>query len=269
MCASKRPRRPRRRGRSSVAGVLSTLAIELNPSLDVEALAVKYRTNRRMQIRDFLTDASARAIHDDLHELPWGLAYNDGATVHQLSPDRVSAMDDREGGRIMAGIQARARTEYQFLYAFFPTLAAYISPTSPRFRIFEFFEFVNSEPVLKFIRRLTGLDRIRWADGQATWYRPGHFLKGHTDEDPSTGRVAAYVMNLSPEWERDWGGFLQFFDSSDNIEEAFKPSFNTLNIFTIPQLHSVSMVSTYVQAERLAVTGWFRDDEPPAPIGKG
>jgi Rps23 Pro-64 3,4-dihydroxylase Tpa1-like proline 4-hydroxylase len=27
------------------------------------------------------------------------------------------------------------------------------------------------------------------------------------------------------------------------------------------------MVSTYVTAERLAVTGWFRDDEPPAPIG--
>ena len=245
------------------------MTIQLNPSLDAAALARDYAVKKRLQLHDFLDPASARSVVDALHELPWGLAYNDGATVHQVSPDRVAAMTDREGSQIMAGIQARARTQYQFLYAFFPTLAAYISPTSPRFRIFDFFEFLNSGPVLQFIRQLTGLDQIKWADAQATWYRPGHFLKGHTDEDPSTGRVAAYVMNLSSDWERDWGGFLQFFDSNDNIEQAFKPSFNTLNIFTIPQLHSVSMVSTYVQAERLAVTGWFRNDEPPAPIGKG
>jgi SM-20-related protein len=243
------------------------VTLQLNSALEAAALARDYAVRKRLQVREFLEPASAGAVHEWLHELPWGLAYNEGSTVHQLAPDRVAAMDGREGARIMAGIQERARAQYQFLYAFFPVLAAYISPTSPRFRIFEFFEFINSAPVLDFIRGLTGLDRIRWADAQATWYRPGHFLKAHTDEDPSTGRVAAYIMNLSPEWERDWGGFLQFFDGSDNIEQAFKPSFNTLNIFTIPQLHSVSMVSTYVTAERLAVTGWFRDDEPPAPIG--
>jgi Rps23 Pro-64 3,4-dihydroxylase Tpa1-like proline 4-hydroxylase len=38
-------------------------------------------------------------------------------------------------------------------------------------------------------------------------------------------------------------------------------------MFTVPQLHSVSMVSTYVTAERLAVTGWFRSDPRPGPIG--
>ena len=243
------------------------MTIQLNPSLDAAALARDYAVKKRLQLHDFLDPASARSVVDALHELPWGLAYNDGATVHQVSPDRVAAMTDREGSQIMAGIQARARTQYQFLYAFFPTLAAYISPTSPRFRIFDFFEFLNSGPVLQFIRQLTGLDQIKWADAQATWYRPGHFLKGHTDEDPSTGRVAAYVMNFSKDWERDWGGFLQFFDSSDNIEEAFKPSFNTLNIFTIPQHHSVSMVSSYVAEKRIAVTGWFRADDPPGPIG--
>lgn len=230
-------------------------------------MARDYAVRKRLQVPGFLEPASATSVLNALHELPWGLAYNEGDTVHQVSPDQVAAMDDREGSRIMAGIQERARKQYQFLYAFFPTLAAYISPNSPRFRIFEFFEFLNSEPVLDFVRRLTGLDQIRWADAQATWYRPGHFLKAHTDEDASTGRVAAYVMNLSQDWDRDWGGFLQFFDSRDNIEEAFRPSFNTLNIFTIPQLHSVSMVSTYVHSERLAVTGWFRIDNPPAPIG--
>ena len=81
------------------------------------------------------------------------------------------------------------------------------------------------------------------------------------------GGVAAVTATTgSPIWDRDWGGLLQFFDAEDNIEAAFKPSFNTLNIFTVPQHHSVSMVATYVQAQRLAVTGWFRSDEPPGPI---
>ena len=133
--------------------------------------------------------------------------------------------------------------------------------------MFDFYEFINAPETLEFVRKVTGLDNIRWADGQATWYKPGHFLKAHTDEEAATGRLAAYVMNLSPVWERDWGGFLQFFDARDNVEEAFKPGFNTLSIFTIPQHHSVSMVAPYVQAERMAVTGWFRSDEPIGPIG--
>lgn len=242
------------------------MAIELNPSLNPDQLAAEYKGRRRMQIRGFLTEQSARAVHDELQQLPWGLAYNDGANVVQMAPDRVAELDPREAARIMAGIQQRARSDYQFLYAFFPLLTAYFAPNSTRFGIFDFFEFINSPATLAFVRKVTGLANIRWADGQATWYKPGHFLKAHTDEESSTGRLAAYVMNLSPIWDRDWGGLLQFFDAEDNIEAAFKPSFNTLNIFTVPQHHSVSMVATYVQAQRLAVTGWFRSDEPPGPI---
>ncbi len=244
------------------------MAIELNPSLDPDALAAEYRGRRRMQIRDFLSEQSARAVYDELHQLPWGLVYNDGANVVQMAPDRVAELDGREAARIMAGIQERARSQYQFLYSYFPLLTAYFSPNSPRFGIFDFYEFINNPRTLALIRTVTGLDNIRWADGQATWYKPGHFLKAHTDEEAATGRLAAYVMNLSPTWERDWGGLLQFFDADDNVEQAFKPSFNTLNIFTIPQHHSVSMVATYVQAERMAVTGWFRSDSPPGPIGE-
>ena len=58
-----------------------------------------------------------------------------------------------------------------------------------------------------------------------------------------------------------------FLYAKDDVEQVFKPSFNTLNLFTVPQLHSVSMVANYVTAERLAVTGWFRVDDPPQPFG--
>jgi len=242
------------------------MTIKMNAALQSAALARDYAVKKRLQLPEFLEPASAHEVYESLHGLPWGMAYNDGSTVHQLSPEQIAAMDDRKADEITAGIQERARTEFQFLYAFFPILQAYTLPT--RYKIFDFLEFLNSSAVLDFMRGLTGIDQIRWADAQATWYRPGHFLRAHSDEDPGRGRLAAYVMNLSPVWDRDWGGLLQFFDASDNVEQAFKPSFNTLNIFTVPQLHSVSMVSTYVTTERLAVTGWFRSDEPPQPIGR-
>jgi Rps23 Pro-64 3,4-dihydroxylase Tpa1-like proline 4-hydroxylase len=243
------------------------VTIALNPALDAAALAPAYAERRRMQLRGFMTDDSARSVHDALEQVPWGMAFNDGPSVVQLSAEHLARLDSAEAAAMMAGIRERARTDYQFLYSFFPILTAYFSPEVPRLPIFDFYEFLNSAKTLDFIRTLTGLADIKWADGQATWFKPGHFLKAHTDQEAATGRVAAYVMNLAPVWERDWGGFLQFFDADDNVEAAFKPSFNTLNIFTIPQLHSVSMVSTYVAARRIAVTGWFRSDEPPGEIG--
>jgi len=243
------------------------VSVNLNPELDVNALATEYRKKRRGQIRNFLTQESAEQVHADLQQLPWAMAYNDGDSVVQLSAERLAQLGGDEAAQMMAGIRERARTQYQFLYSFFPILNAYFSSDAPHFAIFDFYEFINSAPVIEFIRRLTGLEDIQWADAQATWYKPGHFLKAHTDEQSREGRRAAYVMNLSPTWDRDWGGFLQFFDDNDNVDQAFKPSFNTLNILTIPQLHSVSMVSTYVNAQRLAVTGWFRSDLRPGPIG--
>lgn len=185
----------------------------------------------------------------------------------QLHAHMVEQLHDRQAAEIMQGIRERARTQYQFLYSFYPILTAYFSPQVRRHGIFDFYELINSEPALEMVRQVTGLSAIRWADAQATWFKPGHFLKAHTDEQHAEGRVAAYVMNMSVEWDRDWGGFLQFFGPDDNIERAFKPSFNTLNIFTIPMMHSVSMVSTYVSANRFAITGWFRSDQPPGQIG--
>ena len=245
------------------------MELSLNSALDVTSLAKRYREKGRIQIRDFLSTESAQGVLEELQSLPWGLAYNDGGRVVQLHADELARLGNREAADIMAGIRERARTDYQFLYAFYPVLTAYFSPAIERRPIFEFYEFMNSPAVLSLIREVTGLPGINWADGQATWYKPGHFLKAHTDEAPSESRLAAYVMNFSPQWDRDWGGFLQFFDSEGNIEHGIRPSFNALNLFTIPASHSVSMVSTYVTAKRISVTGWFRGDEPPGAIGDG
>ena len=108
-----------------------------------------------------------------------------------------------------------------------------------------------------FVRSITGDAAIRRANAQATRYRPGHFLRYHTDIDSSEGRRYAYVLNLTRGWQPDWGGLLQFVDDDGRIIDTFLPRWNSLSLFRVPAGHLVSMVAPWADEERLAITGWL------------
>jgi Rps23 Pro-64 3,4-dihydroxylase Tpa1-like proline 4-hydroxylase len=105
---------------------------------------------------------------------------------------------------------------------------------------------------------LTGVRSINYVDSQATRYKPGHFLTLHDDDVREKNRIAAYVLNLTPRWSPDWGVILQFIDRDGHIAEGYTPTFNALNVFRMPQLHSVSCVVPYAQVGRNSITGWLR-----------
>jgi len=124
--------------------------------------------------------------------------------------------------------------------------------------LFDLLDLFNTEAFLSFARRLTGDDRIAFSDGQVTRYLPGHFLNRHSDANPRTERLYAYVLNLSPGWRAEWGGLLQFLDEGGDITESFVPSFGALNVFAVPQMHAVSTVAPFAGGPRYSVTGWWR-----------
>lgn len=244
--------------------------INIDPALKPGVLARDYARRGRMQVRDFFAADDAERIHAMLAgQTPWWTAYNVGDQVEQLPPELIGQMTEAQFAHILRGINERARTEYQFLYQFYPMVSMYFTPTAPKLPILAIYEYLNSAPALDFFRALTGRSDIQWADGQATLYRSGHFLKSHSDEEPGKNRrVAAYVLNFTPIWERDWGGYLQFFNQRHDVEEAYRPIFNALNIFSVPTDHSVGMVSSFCPAMRFSVTGWLRNDEPPGEFGR-
>jgi len=242
--------------------------MEINPDLDVDALAGELARNRRLQIRDIFAPDTAERIHDMLEtQTPWWLAYNAGEKVEQLSPEMLSRMPPQQIEQILAEVVERAQTQYQFVYASFPILGNYFTPSEPAMPIGRILEFLNAPPVLAWFRRLTGREDVQWIDAQATLYQSGHFLKSHSDLDPAGTRAAAYVLNFTKLWERDWGGYLQFFNEDHDIELALRPIFNAMNIFLVPADHSVGIVSPFAYGDRLSVTGWLRTDSPPGPIG--
>lgn len=241
--------------------------LHLNSSLDPEDLAHRLRRNRRLQIKEILVQQDAERIYDMLaRRTPWWTAFNVGDKVAQVSPEMGVRLTPAQVQNFMAGIHSRAKTEYQFIYNYYPLLGHYFDQMQPWTPLYEAYEFINSPPVMEFFRKITGRPDVLWADAQATLYRAGHFLKRHTDEQHSEKRIAAYVLNMTKEWDPDWGGFLEFFDEDRNIEQAFRPTFNALNVFLIPSLHSVGMVASYAPGHRYSITGWLRSDTPPGPI---
>jgi len=110
------------------------------------------------------------------------------------------------------------------------------------------------------MRAVTGIDELVKADAQATLFAPNHYLGSHSDSHVANGWRVAYVLNLAPDnWHPDWGGYLLFLNEDGDVVEGFRPRFNALNLFLVPQEHLVSYVPPFAPTARLAITGWLSD----------
>lgn len=242
----------------------------INPALDPGRLAAQFKRERgRSQVRDFLVAEDAEWIYDQLaNHTPWGLVYNVGDRVEELSHDQVAGLSGPQRQDLAVGVIERAKAGYQFLYHTYSLTMNYFN-TASEAPILRAYEFLNRPATLAYFRTVTGRPDIRWAYAQATLYSRGHFLKSHSDLEPhNNSRAVAFVLNFTKQWERDWGGYLQFFNDRHDVELGLRPSFNALNIFTVPHDHSVELVASFAGGMRMAITGWLRTDEPPGPFGR-
>ena len=130
--------------------------------------------------------------------------------------------------------------------------------SNPDVELNSFLDFVNSDEMLDFVRTITQMKEIKFADCQATLYRPGHFLRAHNDDIEHAGRLLAYTFNFTPHWDTDYGGILQFLDEEGDVDEGYSPKFNALNLFKIPTRHCVSYVTPFAAVGRYSLIGWFR-----------
>lgn len=236
---------------------------QLNPSLDAASLAKQFRTDGRLQIRDFLTEQSARTIHSILsRETGWGLAWQAGSDgPHGLRRQELASLAQTDLQSIGAKVhKAVAGKEYAFLYGHYPVLDAYLQKWREGGPHDLLLEHINDEPLLSLVRTVTGIPEIKKADAQATLYGAGHFLSLHDDSHQGEGWRVAYVMSFClEEWRPEWGGYLLFYDEHGDVVQGFRPRFNALNLFRVPQKHAVSYVPPFAPPGRFAITGWFRD----------
>jgi SM-20-related protein len=229
----------------------------LNPSLDVDGIAKAFARNRRVHIPEILTGDSAARLHRCLEqETQFSIVTRKDDGYVRLRPGAV--LSPQEQGALMRNIHAQARDGFQYLYDNHPMSNDGEPYPDPSHYLAAVTAFLNSAPLLDMVRRVTGSSAIRFAEAQATRYQAGHFLNQHDDSHAVHGRIAAYVLNMTPHWRWDWGGALLFSDRPGHVSEGYIPAFNALNIFAVPQEHLVSVVAPFAGAHRYSITGWFR-----------
>lgn len=235
------------------------MQLSINPHLDAADLARQFKEQGYVQARETFSREQADALHQCLaKEVPWGLAYYENGARY-LREHEFTQLSQEQRRALERQVYARARSDYQYAYSAYPVLDAYLQKWNEVQLLNEFLEGLNSEPVLEFVRSITGFRDIIKADAQATRYGPGQFLRQHNDQSPPAETwLVAYVYNLTPQWQPDWGGYLQLIDADGDVFKGFRPRYNALNLLAVPQPHMVSLVTPFAGAARYSITGWFR-----------
>ncbi|WP_375205661.1 2OG-Fe(II) oxygenase [Hyphococcus sp.] len=233
--------------------------MQLNPTLDPDALHERFKRHGRISIPKILDKADAETLCKSIEKEPRrNLVFFANGRHFDIDATGWRDFDEEKKRTTEEIIHAGAQKGFSYFYENIPIYDRWKAGSELSVPLKNAVAFLNSEPYLNFVRRVTGFDDIAFADAQATLYGPGHFLTLHNDAVEGKNRRAAFVVNLTKKWRQDWGGYLNFFDEEGHIEGAFMPTFNTLNMFAVPAAHSVGLVSPFAGAVRISITGWLR-----------
>jgi SM-20-related protein len=238
----------------------------LNPALDRAALAEAFARAGRLHVPDILApDFAAELAAAMAAAVPWTRAFTVNAKGYDIALQAQAETPADVMAAVEAAIAEGGRTGFQYDYERFRVsdeVEAGRRPAGDLAPLAVLYDLWNSDAFLTLIHDITADDRAVYCDAQATRYRAGHFLTTHDDDVEGKHRLCAYVLNLTPVWRAEWGGLLLFHDADGHIDQGFTPKFNALNLFRVPQIHSVSQTAGFVTGERLSVTGWIRSQKP-------
>ncbi|REL32365.1 proline hydroxylase [Thalassotalea euphylliae] len=230
--------------------------LTINPTLDSDkqaALKAEFADCGIVRIFDFLNTEGAEELSRCLHH---GTSFNNAFFLNhqnrEASDEQIAQLPNAQRREMYQAIYQLAAQGQGFLYGRHKA-----SDSSPAI-IDEALKMINDEACLSVIKHITGDDELSHADGQATRYRVGDFLTRHIDNLPGETRKYAYVLGLSPNWHPDWGGLLQMFEPDGTPTQSYMPIYNSLTLFDVNKVHSVTSIAPFSPASRYSLTGWFR-----------
>lgn len=228
----------------------------LHPGIDVAAATAAFAATGHVRLSPFIDEASATALLVEARAREdWMQIVNSGNKVFELSREVRAAMAPAQTAALDAAVNRGARDGFQHRYEAL-RLPDGNAGADVATGLSQWPRWLSGEPVRSFLQKVTGQPDIEFADGQATAYGPGDFLTGHDDSVASKQRRAAYVFGLNPVWRIEWGGLLLFHNG--NSVRGVSPTWNSIDLFAVPQMHSVSMVTAATLCRRYSITGWLR-----------
>ena len=229
--------------------------LRINPDLDITALKTSFARNGHVRIERFLANGAAGLFRFLCDTPDWVQLINHDSGAHEIAFSEWNAPGSQQRAGIEPAMFERARDGFQYSYSALRVPAPSELCDEPVLQSLA--DFMRSPEVTGALGTITGIETPRFTDGQVTAYGPGDFLTGHDDDLAGSGRQAAFVLGLAPQWRPEWGGLLLFHEIGAVEVSGVVPQFNTLNLFTIPRYHSVSMVMPAAPRRRFALTGWL------------
>lgn len=241
----------------------------LQQNLPDAAACAAYARDGRVQVSDFLTPAMAEAVAEALVDRgQWHLSYGPNAQgVHYRRP--ISAENEQEAQAAMVErLRHRQGNTFGKIHDTYAPWSGEPVPTEPRalLAVNALMAIVSGPVFRNYLQVLCAEPALHLNLVRATRYRPGHFLSRHDDKIRLAGktRALAFVLNLSRDWQADWGGLLLFENAAHQATQVMHPLWNSLSVFRVPQTHSVTQVAPWAQGSRLALSGWmFRGAPQP------
>ena len=204
-----------------------------------------------VRIPNFLNEQKANELESTLSSLNFNIAATINGRPHSFTSEELRRKSNQEQQQLFAHIYEQASQGIGFVYG-----RHALSETNND--VLKHFKMqINNEDLLKTFSKVSQ-QNILQASAQATCYQKGDFLTRHNDVVPTEGRVYAYVLGLTKQWHPDWGGLLQFFEPDGTPTTSFAPQFNSLTVFDVSKIHSVTYVTPFAKHKRLSITGWFR-----------
>jgi len=232
----------------------------LNPNLDAAELAERFREDGRIRIENILDESIAERVRSaSRSDVPYEfVSHLDGKNV-AIPSKEMANFDDAQMQEFRAKLMDAASRGIGFFYCGYMMARKLDDASNDNLKfLHSVFEYLNGEEMLSFVSSITGRDDLKSADAQFTRYTPGQFLTRHRDDVTNEERRLGYVLAFSKNWHPDWGGLLQFFEDDGTPRDAWAPMFNSMSLFDIRHVHSVTFIAPFAAEPRLSLTGWFR-----------
>ncbi|MEH6594804.1 MAG: 2OG-Fe(II) oxygenase family protein [Colwellia polaris] len=229
------------------------MTIKINDITNITELKNEFSENDIVRVFNFLEQTGLNELKISLEtKVNFDNAFHLNGQNRQASDAEIKALPVTTQNQLYQDIHRLAASGAGFLYGRHKIEQGSIEQLS------DFLAQLNSESTLKIIKEITSITDLTHADGQATRYRRGDFLTRHIDNIPGETRRIAYVLGFTEGWHPDWGGLLQFFEKDGTPTRSWSPAFNSLTLFNVDKVHSVTSVAQFAAKNRYSITGWFR-----------
>ncbi|WP_444891262.1 2OG-Fe(II) oxygenase family protein [Microbulbifer sp. DLAB2-AA] len=227
---------------------------KLNSGLDLNHWNNVFSIDLKCRIKNLLNYESACLIRSEIQaNAKFRQAHFSGNQYSEISKDEFAQLEANQRVSLIKSVHNLARNGVGFWYG-----RQGLNQNSPP-HLAQIYNLLSSEAMMSNVRAITGIPSLAYLSAQLTAFAPGDFITRHKDDISSEKRRIAFVYNLSENWHPDWGGLLQFYKNDGTPTDCWSPLYNSLCLFDVKHVHSVTCVAPFAPKLRIAISGWFHD----------